>query len=146
MIRLLTKPLVGPKSVFTSVSLWRVGRAVAQPLVVVGSRPALAAEPQAEIRTFLDRAATDGMLTLNNRLATPERLLGYATAASPKGARYVVYGERVLPKSRRAAVDKNSAFSDLGYALYLGSKPDPRFLVASSTGGGLLHGRRPPTS
>ena len=141
-VRLLTKPLVGPKSVFTSVSLWRVGRAVARPLVVVGSRPALASEPQAEVRSFLDRAATDGMLTLNNRLATPERLLGYATAASPKGARYVVYGERVLPKNRRSTVDKNSAFSDLGYALYLGSKPDPRFLVASSTGGGLLHGRR----
>ena len=47
-----------------------------------------------------------------------------------------------MPKNRRAAIDRNSAFADLGYALYLGDSVDSRDLLASSTGGALLHGRR----
>jgi len=57
-------------------------------------------------------------------------------------AGFMIYGEAALPRDRRATIDKNSAFADLGYALYLGKKADSRNLLASSTGGALLEGRR----
>ncbi len=81
-------------------------------------------------------------LTLHNLFAASDRRLGYAFAGTDPNPRYVVYAEASLPKDRRAAVDTNSAFADLGYALYLGPAPDESQLLASSTGGALLHGRR----
>ncbi len=53
----------------------------------------------------------------------------------------MVYAETALPKDRKATIAKDSAFADLGYALYLGRSADPRSLLASSTGGAVLHGR-----
>ena len=94
---------------------------------------------------MLGRTAGKERLAINNLLAARERRLGYAYRVSPR-AHYVVYAEAALPKERRAQIDKDSAFADLGYALYLGPKSDSRNLFASSTGGALLHGRRASTT
>ncbi len=67
--------------------------------------------------------------------------MGYAYAGEAPGARYVVYGERTLAKDRKATVAKDSAFSDLDYALFVGTKPVGAQLIASSTGGARLAGR-----
>lgn len=136
------KPIVASGRTFTSVSLWPKRGAVLRPLATVGKRPELAGKSQSTIRAFIRRAASANTVTVNNLLAGPDRRLGYAFALASAKSRYVVYAETELPKNRRAAIDKNSAFADLGYALYIGRKPDPRFLLASSTGGALLHGRR----
>jgi hypothetical protein len=139
--RRLTSPIIAAKTPFASISLWRTGSAARRPLVVVGRQPELATESPADIRATLDRAKAGGTLALNNLLAARDRRLGYAYQSSTR-SRFVVYAEAALPKARRARIDKNSAFSDLGYALFVGDKVSSRNLLASSTGGVLLHGRR----
>jgi serine phosphatase RsbU (regulator of sigma subunit) len=135
-----------PNRRFVSVSLWPVSGSVRRPLVVVGAQPELADESEAHIRDLLGRTARTNGLVINNLLTAHARRLGYGFRTSPD-ARYVVYAETaLLPKNRRAAIDRNSAFADLGYALYLGDSVDSRYLLASSTGGALLHGRRASTT
>ena len=57
--------------------------------------------------------------------------------------RFVVYAESQLPRNRRARIARNSAFADFDYALYLGTRPDPTNLLASSNGGDEpIRGRR----
>ncbi len=52
---------------------------------------------------------------------------------SPGSSRgLVVYAENPLPRSRRASIQSNSAFSDLNYALYLGRVQRPSQLVLTS--------------
>jgi serine phosphatase RsbU (regulator of sigma subunit) len=140
VFRQFVAPIVATGRTFTSLSLWRI-QASARPLVFVGKQPDLATEPQTEIRLFLRRAARRGTVAINSLLGLPDRRLGYAfSAASPK-SRFVVYAEASLPRDRKAAIAKDSAFADLGYALYLGHTVDTGRLLASSTGGALLHGR-----
>jgi serine phosphatase RsbU (regulator of sigma subunit) len=141
----LLAPIIAAKQPFTSISLWRANGDARRPLVVVGSEPELASQSAALIRAELLRAKGDGTLAVNNLLAASDRRLGYAYKVS-KGSRFVVYAEAALPKERRARIDKNSAFADLDYALYLGDKVNSRNLLASSTGGALLHGRRESTT
>jgi serine phosphatase RsbU (regulator of sigma subunit) len=114
--------------------------------VVVGAQPELGEESAERIRAVFDRSANPKGLAINNLLAANPRRLGYSYRTS-SDARYVVYAETaLLPKNRRATIDKKSAFADLGYALYLGNTADSRYLLASSTGGALLHGRRASTT
>src|SRR5262249_25451788 len=44
-----------------------------------------------------------------------------AYALADAGTGLVVYAERPIPADRRASVDRNSAFADLDYAIYLGT-------------------------
>jgi serine phosphatase RsbU (regulator of sigma subunit) len=140
--RSLMTPLVSTGRPFASVSLWPAQTPAPRPLVVVGVRPELVAEPTPQITAVLGRATKQKTLTLHSLLNASERRLGYAFASSNENTQFVVYAEIALPKNRRAAIDTNSAFSDLGYALFLGPKPDESQLLASSTGGALLRGRR----
>ena len=139
--RQFVTPIVEAGRTFTSVSLWPIQASAARPLVVVGKQPELTTETQADIRQFLRRAARRGTVTINNLLGVPDRRLGYGFSAPSARSRFVVYAEASLPRDRKAAVAKDSAFADLGYALYLGHAVDPQRLLASSTGGALLHGR-----
>jgi serine phosphatase RsbU (regulator of sigma subunit) len=137
----LMTPAVSNRVPFISASLWSTtNTGTPRPLVVVGSRPELASEPPATIRRLLEKATATRTVTINNLLTAPERRLGYAYAEA-ENAKYVVYAEAALPKSRRANIDRNSAFADLGYALYVGRAPVERNLLASSTGGSLPKGQ-----
>lgn len=135
-----------PNRRFASVSLWRANGSVRRPLVVVGAQPELGTESEAAIRAVLGRTARTGTLAINNLLGARQRRLGYAFRAPSPQAHFVVYAEAPLPQQRRARIATNSAFADLGYALYLGQSADSRYLLASSTGGALLHGRRASTT
>ncbi|MDQ1511512.1 MAG: hypothetical protein QOG50_3356, partial [Actinomycetota bacterium] len=135
-----------PNRRFASVSLWRANGSVRRPLVVVGAQPELGIESEAAIRAVLGRTAGTGTLAINNLLTARERRLGYAYRVASPQAHFVVYAEAALPQQRRAKIAKDSAFADLGYALYLGPTTDSRNLLASSTGGALLHGRRASTT
>ena len=143
--RRLMSPIVGNGRAFISVSLWPARGATHRPLVVVGTQPELRTETISKIRATLTRAKGNGKLAINNLLAAPARRLGYAYRFS-KRARFVVYAEAARPRQRRSKVDSNDAFADLGYAEYLGAKVDPRYLLASSTRGSSLRGRRASTS
>jgi serine phosphatase RsbU (regulator of sigma subunit) len=140
--RELVAPIVATGRPFVSVSLWSTRAAALRPLVVVGGQPELLTETPAAIRQFLGRATGRPTVAINDLLGARQRRLGYAVSAPSAKPRFVVYGEAELPKSRKATIAKDSAFADLGYALYLGRTADQRNLLASSTGGALLQGRR----
>ncbi len=137
----VVEPAVKTGNPFVSASLWHVGDADPQPITFVGAKPLLARATPAARREFLQRAATSDILLVRDMLQQSPRRLGYA-AHSPAGD-YVAYGEAALPRDRRARIDKDSAFADLDYALYLGPKIDPARLLASSVGGKVpLPGRK----
>jgi hypothetical protein len=115
----LMKPLTtgGP---FVSVSVWPTHASDPRPLVVVGSSPELANRPEPDVRSFLSQATAKKVVSVLNLLGESPRRLGYAFSVG-SSARYVVYAEAALPQNRRSNVDSNVAFSDLDYAIYLGS-------------------------
>jgi serine phosphatase RsbU (regulator of sigma subunit) len=139
--RSVMNPLIVTGRPFISASLWDVNGSSLRPRVVVGTTPELESQPPEKVRAFLRRATGRPTLSLYDMLDASDRRLGYAMSGLSKQARFVVYGEASLPKNRRARIDKNSAFADLDYALFVGSRPRQSQLVASSTGGALLHGR-----
>ncbi|HEV7523972.1 MAG TPA: PP2C family protein-serine/threonine phosphatase [Acidimicrobiia bacterium] len=135
----LMKPLATGRP-FVSASIWVVRDRNPRPVVVVGAKPQLAAQPVAEIRAFLDRTRHSKTMTVRDLLDAKRRGLGYGYSAGPND-KYVVYAESSLPQNRRAAVESNSAFSDLDYAIYLGTTDDPRRLLAASVGDPRFPGR-----
>ena len=134
----LIQPLLAEGRPYVSASLWSVKGATPRPLIVVGARPELETRPPQEVERFL-RSAT-GRVSINDLLSQRDRRLGYAYAVADPNAAYVVYVEAALPANRRSTVDKNSAFADLDYALYLGRSASRQELMASSTAGAVLGG------
>jgi serine phosphatase RsbU (regulator of sigma subunit) len=126
---------------FVSASLW--SNATSQPtrVVTVGIAPELATAPPATIERVLRSAVGRGGVIINDMLTASDRRLGYAYSVPRRSARFVVYTETAIPQNRRATIDKNSAFADLDYALYLGPKAALSELVASSTGGEIPGGQ-----
>ena len=146
-LRRLLTPLAAKGGPFASLSVWPAQPALgAGPVVVVGGQPELASEPSQSVQRLFEAATQRGGMTINDLLAEPDRRVGYAYSIGGRNARFVVYAESELPKDRRAAVDKDSAFADLGYALYLGTSVNRQKLLASSTGGALLGGRTASTT
>jgi hypothetical protein len=121
---------------FASASIWPLGQADPQPTFVLGGPPALAAESAGARRAYLAGAADRfGTVAIRDLLGNEERRLGYAYAI--EGANSVAYVEAALPANRRARIATDSAFADLDYALYLGSRAEPTHLLASSSGHGV---------
>ena len=136
----LMQPLVTTGRPFVSASLWSLSDAQPRPVATLGRKSELSTRSPQTINRVLRAAVGQTTMTINDMLGSSERRLGYAYAITgPQGA-FVVYAEAGLPKNRRAAVDSNSAFADLDYALYLGTTPGSRELLASSIGGALLGG------
>lgn len=116
---------------FVSVSVWPADASDPRPLIVEGAPPELAGRPEAQIRTFLAHSINKKTVSVLDLLAAPNRRLGYAYSVGPS-AKYVVYAESSLPQNQRASVDSNSAFSDLDYAIYVGTNDDSAHLLATS--------------
>ena len=123
-----------PRGQFVSVSLWSVGPGQRTPLVVVGVPPVLPGS-STDVSAFLSRAAATHKLTVTGILKPSAPRLGYAfsspTTASPLG-RYVAYGESVIPANRHSRLERNQAFSELNYAIYLGRATATRNLLVTS--------------
>jgi serine phosphatase RsbU (regulator of sigma subunit) len=117
--RAFMAPYVGPARQFTSVSLWPLGTSHLAPSTVIGSAPVLASMPQ-RAKQFLTQSTRPGVLNLTGLLSSPHPALGFDFSAPARAHGFVVYAEKPLPANRRSTLEKNSAFSDLNYALYLG--------------------------
>jgi hypothetical protein len=137
--RELMTPLVGTSRRFVSGSVWPLDAADAQPSVIVGAPPALLTQPADARRAFFAATAGRTVLSIRDFLGGTPRRLGYAYAVP--GSRSVAYVEASLPRDRHARIASDSAFSDLDYALYLGTHARPSHLLASSSGDA-LHGQR----
>ena len=129
--RAFMAPYVGPGRQFTSVSLWPLGTAHLAPSTVLGATPALASMPE-RAELFFTHSTRPGVLNLTGFLESPRPALGFDFSAPGRAHGFAVYAEKPLPANRRSKLEKNSAFSDLNYALYLGhSKRTSDVLVTS---------------
>jgi serine phosphatase RsbU (regulator of sigma subunit) len=132
--RAFMTPYVGKGRPFTSVSLWRLGGAQLAPTATLGARPLLTAEP-ARARKLFGGAGKPGVLNVTGILGSAAHpSLGFEFHAPGPAHAFAVYAENPLPANRRSTLERNAAFSDLDYALYLGrSKRTTDLLVTSET-------------
>ncbi len=128
----------GSQSLLVSASMWRLAAENRGPVTTLGIAPKLA--PDAAGKLFA-RAGRGPTLSVVGLLSPPSRRLGYAFVTPGAGGRFAVYGERTIPTSQRSKISRNSAFTGLNYALYLGSRPAPQNLLLTSTGHTPLGGR-----
>jgi serine phosphatase RsbU (regulator of sigma subunit) len=127
--RAFMAPLVGPSGQFTSASLWTANGPLTKPVVVVGSPPSLAANPE-QTRRFMTHAMQSRQLSITSLLSSPSPRLGYAFYTPGPGGGYIAYAESPLPANRRSKVAENTGFNDLDYAVYLGrSRAQKNLLV-----------------
>src|SRR3954451_3738666 len=115
----LMSAYVGTGKPFESASLWqREGDRIVK-LSSVGAPPVMS-PGLTQTTDYLRRAFSSPTFTVRSVAAGDKSAIAYAQADSRSG--FVVYAERAIPSDRRAPVDRNSAFADLDYAIYLGPK------------------------
>jgi serine phosphatase RsbU (regulator of sigma subunit) len=139
--RAFIAPYVGPGRQFTSVSLWPLGTSQLAPSTVLGSTPALASMPY-KARQFFTHSARPGVLNLTGFLSSPHPALGFDFSAPARARGFAVYAEKPLPADRRSTLEKNSAFADLNYALYLGHSERTSDVLVTSLKRLPIKGRR----
>jgi serine phosphatase RsbU (regulator of sigma subunit) len=129
--RAFMTPYVGHGRQFASVSLWPLATPRLAPTAVVGAAPVLASMPD-KARQFFAHAKPSGSLNLTGILGTARPSLGFEFSAAGRKPGFAVYAENPLPANRRSGLERNNAFSDLNYALYLGhSRRSADVLVTS---------------
>jgi serine phosphatase RsbU (regulator of sigma subunit) len=119
---------VGTGKPFESASLWvrRSGRL--EQIASVGARPVVPTDAP-QMRAQLNRAFGASTMTVRFLTAHGRNHVAYARADAALDR--VVYAERALPADRRSPVDRNSAFSELHYAIYLGTHIRTRDLTTT---------------
>ena len=117
--RAFMTPTVGLGRPFTSASLWRLSSSGAKLTAIVGAAPVLASQPQ-KARAFFARGAKAKSLNVIGLLSSQHPGIGYEFRTPGAEHGYAVYAESPLPKDRRSKLERNTAFSDLDYAVYLG--------------------------
>jgi hypothetical protein len=124
-------PYVGGTGPFASASLWRLGGGAPTAVAVVGATPVLDGTPGQEA-SFLSQARRSAPLAVLNLLGRAQPGIGYASVPTTASSPWVVYAERILPAGRKLKVTRNSAFSQLNYAIYLGRTVTPSDLLEAS--------------
>src|SRR5690606_5842592 len=104
---------------FTSGSLWSRQGDDLDHVASIGATPGMDVRAAAG-RAFLQRAFTSSTAVVGQISIGDQPGIAYALADEESG--YVVYAERPIPADRRAPVDRDSAFAELHYAIYLGDK------------------------
>jgi hypothetical protein len=112
---------VGPGKIFDSASLWRRQGSRITRLAQVGGAPTMAPDDP-ETFAYLRHVYASKTYTVRSVRSGARSSIAYAQADPTTG--FLVYAERAIPANRRAPVDKNSAFAQLHYAIYLGRKTD----------------------
>jgi serine phosphatase RsbU (regulator of sigma subunit) len=132
---------VVPHGSFTSLSLWRLSGARVQLVASAGSTPQRN-PTSAGTQSVIARAFRVPTFVVTEIKGGPSNYLGFATSLPGTGERYAIYAERPLPADKRASVARNSAFSDLNYAIYLGRSDDQASLLATDLSQLPIEGRR----
>ena len=125
----LMSAYVGAARTFTSVSLWKLNGSGLHQVAVVAEAPQFATPAQA--RLSIELARRSPTFTVDKVFRGQRESLAYALWL-PTSDRFAVYAEHLIPADRRSAVAKNSAFSDLYYAIYLGRSETPANLLTTS--------------
>jgi serine phosphatase RsbU (regulator of sigma subunit) len=120
---------VGTKNEFVNAELWRESNGSVVEVAHVGTPPMGTA---AEVRAVVDSALSGRTFIVKGFLASSDRRIAYAYGTSGSPVNFAVYAERAIPPARRTAIGKNSAFSDLNFAIYLGNTTAESALVTTS--------------
>jgi serine phosphatase RsbU (regulator of sigma subunit) len=121
-------PEVGRAGPFVSASLWQLAPGPPKPLIVVGTPPSLT---DGQAAAYFSKVHPGGPLNII-RIRTSSPKLGYAEIPAGAGPSEAVYAESPLPTDKKAVVPKNSAFSDLDFALYLGHQDTTSALIETT--------------
>lgn len=124
------KSTVGDGRLLASASLWRRGADGALTRIGRVGAPPLMEPASAEGTAFLRSAFEKG--TFVPRLVGDGDRLAMAFALADRASEFVVYAERLIPQDRRSPVDRDAAFADLRYAIYLG--PEVENAALATTG------------
>jgi serine phosphatase RsbU (regulator of sigma subunit) len=139
----LMKPIVGPTGQYATAAIWSTDPGATKPLVVLGEQPVLENKAPAAIRAVLDEAIRSKELAVVGLLDVNHPSIAYAVVSQSSPKRYLAYAETRLPKDRQSPVlNRNAAFSDLRYAVYLGTSERSANLLTSSEARVPLTGRR----
>jgi serine phosphatase RsbU (regulator of sigma subunit) len=122
---------VGPGRQFISVSLWPLGASKLAPTAVVGRAPALLSLP-GRVAELFARAKHTQLLNVTGLLDSSPASLGYEFSTPGATHGFAVYAESPLPADRRSRLSKDSAFSELNYALFLGHSRSPGNLLVTN--------------
>jgi serine phosphatase RsbU (regulator of sigma subunit)/anti-sigma regulatory factor (Ser/Thr protein kinase) len=120
---------IGSDKAFVSASLWRVGPG--RPTRIGSAGVSQGMPPDGtRFRQFLDRAKSRSTSVV--RLEDVGKQTRVAFALSKAGTDFVIYAERPIPADRRAPVDRESAYKDLTYAIYLGPTTSLRSMTTTN--------------
>lgn len=128
-VRALLAPEVGTGREFAAASLWRLGGAHPTQITAIGHAPQLTAQQSDEL---FARAAHSHTMSVVGLLHAPKPGIGYALSTTPSSHGFVIYTETQLAANRRSKLEKNTAFSDLNYAIYLGHTTQTSDLLVTS--------------
>lgn len=117
------------RSNLTTVSLWQRSGTGTTLLATVGSDPQVVADGQAA--AFFATVEPSPMIQVTRILPGSPPKLGFAEYPPGKSS-YIVYAESPLPADKRLTIPKGSPYSQLNFALYLGSHTDNTSLMESS--------------
>ncbi|GAB7003634.1 hypothetical protein JCM18899A_11050 [Nocardioides sp. AN3] len=109
----------GPTRPFVSASLWRRQGDRITEVATTGAAPALP-PGGSQMQGYLRHAFDVTTSSVHQVTAGAETRITW-TKADPRTG-FVVYAERALPANRRSPADRNSAFSTLHYAIYVGPR------------------------
>jgi serine phosphatase RsbU (regulator of sigma subunit) len=118
---------VGKGKAFDSASLWVRQDGKLTRLADVGGTAS--AVPDGTTLEYLRQALRSKTYTVRRVDVGSRSSIGYAMADPATG--FVVYADRSIPADRRAPVDRDSAFAQLHYAIYLG--PNATLAALSTT-------------
>lgn len=124
---------VGPRPThqFVTMSLWQVSGAGERRVALVGA-PSLLDTASGIRQRFFTQVQRNSKLNVVGLTPPSFMRVGYAYANPASSGRYVAYGETEVPPNRRSRFEKNTAFSDLNYAIYLGPSTVTRNLLVTS--------------
>jgi len=124
-------PYVGPIGPFVSVSLFQLGGPAPITLGTVGQTPELLSTP-GRAASVLAHATPGPTFRVTTISVGGDRRLGYFDIPPGGDPKVVIYAESVLPSNKKLVVPRGSAFADLNFALYLGSRQSPTELMETS--------------
>jgi serine phosphatase RsbU (regulator of sigma subunit) len=135
------KAYVGPGRQFASASLWPLHSRKIRPTAVVGAKPVLLSSP-AEARRLFAGPLRSGQLNLTPIMGSQRPTVGLEFSLPGRTRGFAVYAENPLPANRRSGMERNSAFSDLDYVLYLGRSKRSSDLLVTNVSKLPLRGRQ----
>lgn len=122
------RPYVGPDKQFASASVWRRSGNGFRLIGSIGAAPAM--KPRsAAMKTFLRQALSVPTYAVQVIRVGDRTSVVFAEAG--KAREFMIYAERAVPPDGRTPSDRDSAFSGLHYAAYIGRTTDSAALATT---------------